>query len=94
MAYTNDIDIARSANLLPIEKVGSKIGVYADDVNLYGKNNMQSETSLQSLFEWEFSSGDMFNTPASLFSHDKFRIAITMRVQVRFDCEQLRETKY
>ena len=38
MAYTNDIDIARSANLLPIEKVGSKIGVYADDVNLYGKN--------------------------------------------------------
>ena len=38
MAYINDIDIARSANLLPIEKVGSKIGVYADDVNLYGKN--------------------------------------------------------
>ena len=41
--------------------------------------------SLQSFFEWEFSSGDMFNTPVSLFSHDKFRIAITMIRGCKFD---------
>ena len=32
-----------------------------------------------------FSSGDMFNTPVSLFSHDKFRIAITMIRGCKFD---------
>ena len=32
-----------------------------------------------------FSSGDMFHTPVSLFSHDKFRIAITMIRGCKFD---------
>ena len=32
-----------------------------------------------------FSSGDISNTPVSLFSHDKFRIAITMIRGCKFD---------
>src|SRR6056297_2818327 len=32
-----DIDIARNAKLKPIQEIGSKMGIRADDLELYGK---------------------------------------------------------
>ena len=36
MAYKTDIEIARAANKLPIQEIGAKLGIGADDLLPYG----------------------------------------------------------
>ncbi|MGR3342495.1 MAG: formate--tetrahydrofolate ligase, partial [Paracoccaceae bacterium] len=54
MAYKSDIEIARGASKLPIQEIGAKLGISADDLLPYGRDKAKlSQEFISSVRGWE-----------------------------------------